>query len=297
MNFKNSIQNHLQMPHDFLKSFLLIGIFCLLSAQLQAQTAGSLDPTFDTDGKVTTDFAAGADLAYAVARQADGKIIAAGTAFFGTYDFGLVRYNTNGSLDTTFDADGKVTTNFGTGADAANAVAVQPDGKIVAAGLVGLGNNVYNFALARYNTDGTLDTTFDTDGKVTTAIGSIDDRIYAIALQPNGKIVVAGFAYTGSSYDFALARYNTDGSLDATFGNGGKVTTPFGTGSDDAYAIALQPDGKIVAAGVATIAGSGFDFALARYNIDGSLDTTFDGDGKVTTAFTTGRDEAFGVVL
>jgi uncharacterized delta-60 repeat protein len=117
-----------------------------------------------------------------------------------------------------------------------------------------------------------------------------------VAIQGDGKIVAAGFA--GSDFDFALARYNTDGSLDTTFGGDGKVTTDFaGSGSrDEAHAVAIQGDGKIVAAGLAVVSGI-FDFALARYNTDGSLDTIFSGDGKVTTDFAGDFDVANGVVI
>ena len=121
-----------------------------------------------------------------------------------------------------------------------------------------------DFALARYNTDGSLDTSFDTDGKVTTDFGAGNTRASAVAVQPDGKIVAAGEAHI-STFDFALARYNADGSLDTTFDTDGKVTTNFSSNSDVAAAVALQPDGKIVAAGSAVPIAGGSDFALARY--------------------------------
>ena len=265
---------------------------------------GSLDTTFDTDGKLTTDFSDSFDAALAVAIQPDGKIVAAGLTFISTndgasYDFALTRYNADGSLDPTFDADGKVTTDFGNDTDQALAVAIQPDGKIVAVGVnftrVNDSAN-YDFALARYNADGSLDTTFDTDGKVTTDFGPSFDVAYAVALQPDGKIVVAGCAPIESSDDFALARYNADGSLDTTFDGDGKVTTNFGPSNDAARAMAIQPDGKIVAAGRAVI-DLDYQFLLARYNADGSLDTTFDTDGKLTTDFGSNNDAANAVAL
>lgn len=204
----------------------------------------------------------------------------------------------DGNLDPTFDADGRVTTPFGFGfsSDGATAVALQPDGKIVAAGIAGVLD--LDFALARYNPNGSLDTTFDTDGKVTTDFGSNNDGIGAIALQPDGRIVAVGTARVGSGLNFALARYNKDGSLDPTFGTNGMVTTDFGFGGDGAKAVALQPDGKILVAGFATpIRGQLEHFALARYNPDGSLDTAFDIDGMVTTAFSSSDDSASAVVL
>ncbi len=144
-------------------------------------------------------------------------------------------------------------------------------------------------ALPAQAAPGDLDLTFGTGGKVTTDFAGDGDLAFAVALQPDGKIVAAG----RSSFDFALARYNADGSLDPTFGTGGKVTTDFGF--DEAFAVALQPDGKIVAAGYAVV-GSSLDFALARYNADGSLDPTFGTDGKVTTDFGN-FDEALAMAL
>jgi uncharacterized delta-60 repeat protein/uncharacterized repeat protein (TIGR01451 family) len=258
---------------------------------------GSLDPAFDTDGKVTTDFDAGLDFGYAVAIQADGKIVTAGYAdVSGTRDFALARYNPDGSLDTAFDTDGKVTTDFAGSADVAWGMAIQGDGKIVVAGLADI-SGTGDFALARYNPDGSLDTAFAGDGRVTTDFDAgSSDLAYAVALQSDGKIVAAGVAVISGTNDFALARYNTDGSLDTTFDGDGLTTTDFGAGLDQASAVAIQGDGKIVAVGRADIAGA-FDFPLARYNPDGSLDTSFDGDGKVTTDFAGDIDLAYGVAI
>ena len=139
--------------------------------------------------------------------------------------------------------DNQLLTDFSGSADYANSVAIQPDGKIVVVGSA----NINNFALARYNNDGSLDTTFAGDGKIIGPDGSLN----SVALQPDGKIVVAGVASNGTNFDFVLARYNSYGSLDTSFGTGGKVLTDF-TGNDDAAnSVAIQPDGKIVVAGSA----------------------------------------------
>ena len=259
-------------------------------------TNGSLDTSFDTDGKVTTPIGTSTDEIYAIAIQPDGKIVVAGRASIGgNYDFALARYNANGSLDTTFDGDGKVTTTISSSnTDEAYSIAIQPDGKIVVGGRARMSN--YDFAVVRYNSNGSLDTTFDTDGKVTTPIGSRNDDVYAMVIQPDGKIVVAGRSRNSSNYDFALARYNANGSLDTSFDTDGKLVTTIGTSTDEAYALVLQSDGKLVAAGRATI-GSTTDFALVRYNSNGSLDTTFDSDGKVTTTIGTTTDEAYALAL
>jgi uncharacterized delta-60 repeat protein/uncharacterized repeat protein (TIGR01451 family) len=192
---------------------------------------------------------------HGIAVQPDGKIVAGGGSSEG---FALARYNTDGSLDTTFDGDGKVTTSIGAGVGSGNSLTLQPDGKIVIAGLSGLSIYFSDFALARYNTDGSLDTTFDGDGKVTTTINSSLSEAHSLVLQPDGKIVAAGAS--GSS--FALARYNSDGSLDPTFDDEGTLTTPIGN-SASAKAVALQVDGKIVASGTGSLGNP--VFATVRY--------------------------------
>jgi uncharacterized delta-60 repeat protein len=224
---------------------------------------GSLDTGFGTGGKVTTNIGTYSDIANAVAIQGDGKIVAAGYSISSNWDFALVRYNSDGSLDTGFGTGGTVTTDIGTSSlDIANAVAIQGDGKIVAAG--GANTGTLDFALARYNSDGSLDAGFGTGGKVTTAIGTGADLANAVAIQGDGKIVAAGKAANGGNDDFALARYNSDGSLDTGFGTGGKVTTAIGTSNDWLQAVAIQGDGKIVVAG-SSYSGSNWDFAVARY--------------------------------
>src|SRR5919197_1255508 len=272
---------------------------CLFSALLipSAQaTPGALDPSFGTGGKVTTAIGSHDDYADALVLQPDGKLVAAGGSSNGPNDhFALARYNPDGSLDTNFKGTGKVTTVVGAD-DWVNALVLQPDGKLVAAGVSYQGSNS-NFALARYNPDGSLDTNFNGTGKVTTSFGgTAEDAVNALTQQPDGELVAAGISGNGSNYDFALARYKPDGSLDTNFDGTGKVTTAFGSGNDLASALAVQPDGKLVAAG-SSDNGSNFDVALARYNADGSLDTSFKGTGKVTTAIGPGDDQANALVL
>ena len=278
---------------------LILGLIITISlSNLQSPVwaaAGELDTTFDTDGKVTTSIGSGDDYVNSVVLQSDGKIVAAGYSYNGSnYDFAIVRYNTDGSLDTTFDTDGKVTTPIASGDDRAYSVVLQSDGKIVAAGYSYNGSD-NDFAIVRYNTDGSLDTSFDTDGKVTTPITRFDVAT-SVVLQSDGKIVAAGYSYNGPDNDFAIVRYNTNGSLDTTFDTDGKVTTPIGSSGDVATSVVLQSDGKIVAAGYSHN-GTDSDFAVVRYNTNGSLDTTFDTDGKVTTPIGSGNEEANSVVL
>jgi uncharacterized delta-60 repeat protein len=209
-----------------------------------------------------------------------------------------------GTLDTSFGG-GKVIVPAGISDDYANAMAVQPDGKIIVAGRAA--EHLGDFAVVRLERDGTLDTTFGpaaSPGKVLTDFAGASETAYAVAVQPDGKIVVAGTStVTGSGQDFALARYNTDGSLDAGFGTSGKLTTAFSADADTAYALLLQADGKIVVGGDSSQGSSttGVDFALARYNTDGTLDTAFgaDGTGKVITSLASfgARDSIYALAL
>jgi uncharacterized delta-60 repeat protein len=214
----------------------------------------------------------------------------------GNYDFAVYRFNPNGTPDTTFSGDGMLNTGFGSGrVDFANDLKIR-SGKIVVAGMTCDSNEENcNFALARYTANGTLDTTFSTDGKLITDFGGGDDRGKALAIQSNGKIVVAGNTVKPAYSIIALARYNPNGSLDTTFSGDGKVTTNFTPGvQDDAWDLVIQPDGRIVVIGSTGYAG-GRDFALVRYLSNGSLDTTFGVGGKLTTDF--GGEDDVGTAL
>lgn len=238
---------------------------------------GSLDPSFDVDGKQTTDFNPDSiSNATAVAIQRDGKIVVAGSVRVGAdgWDSGLARYDADGSLDRSFAGDGTLTTGLG---GSTCAVALQPDGKIVLAGQAGL---------ARYLADGSRDPSFTDDGTLARLVGSV----HTVAIRADGKIVVAGPS--------ALARYLPDGSLDRSFGYDGSVPT----GSLGARAAALQADGRIVVAGTIFVDDDFPDneFALARYTADGALDTAFGSGGIQTTRFDAGwwqDDSATAVAL
>ena len=249
---------------------------------------GSLDNTFAPQtaffGSLNSmDNNYSADHAFAVAIQGDGKIIAAGRTtkcnnfILEEGQFALVRYNINGTLDQTFgpDGNGKVNTDF-SGGVWGYSVVIQNDGKILVAGL-----NSGNFAIARYNIDGTLDGSFDGDGRVVTDFGG-DDVIKSIALQSDNRILVAGYTNVSNKYEFALARYNFNGSLDNTFDGDGKVITGIGNIEDACHSLLIQNDGKILVTGYSIESNGSIDIALARYNSNGTLDNSFDGDGKVT---------------
>jgi uncharacterized delta-60 repeat protein len=204
-----------------------------------------------------------------------------------------------GDFDPTFGVGGKVIAPLGAFNDYGNAVAIDGAGRIVVAGNVQVTSSSSSnsqFALARYNPDGSLDTSFDGVGKLTTAIGTGHDEALGLALQSDGKIIAVGDSFNGSNSDFALIRYLADGSLDPTFGTGGKVVTTFGASSDDyAYSVAIDGLGRIVAGG-GTNAGDS-EFAVARYSASGVLDLTFGTGGKAVTSFGPGGDGASSLTI
>ena len=263
---------------------------------LRFNTDGTLDSSFAEGGIFRYTFGPVDDHLYGIALQPDGKIVAAGKGQLGnTTDtaFVVIRLNPNGTFDQTFGSNGVVTTNFFSSLDQATEVAIQPDGRIIASGWVtqgGVNNGLtYDFAVVRYMPNGSLDPSYGNGGIVFTDFLGRGDLAQASVLQPDGKLVVTGFVTaqaTPAHYDFGVARYNTDGSLDATFGAGGKVVTPIRNDLDElARGIALAPDGKIVVAGELYNPSDGTnqghrDVVVVRYDANGNLDPTFDGDGK-----------------
>ncbi|MFJ7070537.1 calcium-binding protein [Streptomyces sp. NPDC101115] len=223
---------------------------------------GSLDPSLGGDGAVVAGFTPSSPqdaggIARRLTLQPDGKAVSIGYVGSTAFDIGLARYNTNGTLDSTFSGDGMVTADFG-GTEFGNAVAVQPDDKIVAAGSGGSG-----VALLRYNADGSPDAGFGTAGRTSVAFPGDGGSANAMALQTDGKIVVAGLAddpNSAEANDFGVARFTANGTPDTGFAGDGFAVTGFGD-FDEARGVLVQPDGKIVAAGY----GAGFAFALARY--------------------------------
>jgi uncharacterized delta-60 repeat protein len=269
---------------------------------------GTLDASFGNNGRVTTDFPNLAAVISAVLVQPDGKIVVAGGAyplFTFAGDFKVARYNPDGSLDYSFGIGGIVTTIFPGDGSYAFALALQSDGKIIAAGTDFVDFNPgdmsdTDFALARYNPDGSLDTTFGNAGTVTTDFLGAEDDVFSILIQPDGKIVAVGSANSPVDfYDFAAARYLSNGTLDTTFGTGGKMRVDFGNQDMDiASDAALQPDGKIVAAGTTVFDfGVEQDFALTRFNSNGTVDTTFGTGGLLLIDFDSFAQSANAVLI
>ncbi|MFE3794203.1 hypothetical protein KHQ06_37130 [Nocardia tengchongensis] len=203
-----------------------------------------------------------------------------------------------GTLDSGFGAGGKVTTDLGSPADRADAVVVQADGKIVAAGSTQDPAQGDNFAVVRYTPDGKLDSGFGDGGKSVTDFGGKSDVVAAVALQPDGKIVAVGTSHgTATGDNIALARYASDGRLDSGFGTGGRVSSDLGTAADHGNAVAVQSDGKIVVVGSTKDPVQGDNFLVARYAPDGKLDSGFGDGGRAATDFGGKSDVAAAVAL
>jgi uncharacterized delta-60 repeat protein len=314
-----------------------------------ASSAGSLDNSFGAGGIVIAPLGAGSSKTRAIAIQGDGKILAGGYAYDGTNNldssFALARFRPDGSADNSFGTGGRVITPIRIFSDEIYSLAIQPGGKIIAAGYSNRGASgqydPFDLTLVRYNSNGTLDTTFGTGGIVITQMpnggwgvgkaiviersgkivvtglgavvrynsnGSLDTTFGSggivllpqlatntLVIQNETKIIVAGRG--GPTWDdFTLARLDSDGSPDTSFGTNGRVFTVFG-GNAEVYSLDIQKNGKIVAAGGAYTDNTDYDFALTRYHANGSPDNSFGTNGKVVTSFGTDRDIAASVVV
>jgi len=266
---------------------LVIGAITVSSAHA---SAGSLDPSWGGAGYVTTGFGGDFSGALGIAVQPDGKVIAVGGVGTGLNEsFALARYNADGTLDQSFGIGGRVVTDFDGLNSQAIAVALEGN-RIVVAGYAAVDPDfsINDFALARYENDGTLDTSFGLGGKVVTDFAGGEDDVDAVAVKGN-RIVVVGASQGAGGADFALARYNQDGSLDTSFGSGGLVTTDFHGTFDAANDAAFQGN-DIVVAGYSGYGTANADFALAAYRADGTLDSSFGAGGKAETDFGHGSD-------
>jgi uncharacterized delta-60 repeat protein len=298
------------------------------AAARYAMSDGALDGTYGAGGKAEADVphpVQSSEAARGVAVQPDGKVVVVGptnvdsiTQVGGDQQFGVARYNPDGTLDTGFgaggiDGNGRVSTNFallpsGAGTDdSPAAVALQSDGKIVVVGKTDpVSSDLGDFAIARYEADGDLDPTFDGDGIDTTDFGGTfqGDFATAVAIEgtpgdPSFRIVVAGAksGATQAAEDFAIVVYDDSGGHDGTFDGDGQRTTDLGSG-DIARGVAIQPDGAIVAAGSSGDFFPNMNFAVARYLSNGTPDPSFDIDGQVTTDFTgTSYDDGYSLAL
>lgn len=247
---------------------------------------GSLDQTFGDNGRTHSQLQGCVSTEYnELAIQSDQKIVVAGVVLCESArsnDVVLARHNEDGSLDRSFGNDGWVVTDLAGSHDRVGELAILPDGKLLVVGTAHSGEH-NRVALARYNSDGSPDMTFDGDGR---AFAGVDGYQYsngeALALQPDGKLITAGWVSDENPRGFLLARFNGDGTLDTTFGTGGVTVVDFGGAGGSAWSIAIQADGTIIAAGNKN-SPDGPDFALARFDAEGRLDPSFGDAGTVTT--------------
>ena len=267
------------------------------------QGVGELDTAFNAPRGINTynGAANGNDWANAVAIQPDGKIVAVGNSYDesgSTSSVLMMRYMPDGSLDGTFGTNGAVTYRGGRSSDYGGSVAIQADGKLVIAGSRGDGTSS-SILLLRFNADGALDSTFGTSGSVTyKGDKPWNDGYNMVALQADGKIVVAGYSYDDTSSEALLLRYNPDGTLDNSFGTGGTATYGDANNGVAANGVAVQPDGKVVVVGVSyPYGGTTNSLLVLRYNVDGTLDDTFGTNGYSTYRDNNPWDSGFGVAI
>jgi len=279
---------------------LMLGFIAPTGSSAQSPSvqvpAGTLDPTFGNGGKVVTNLGR-TSAAAAVVMQPDGKLVVTGNAAQAIdptadkWKFGLVRYNPDGSLDSSFGDGGTVSTALSDAGSRAADVALQSDGKIVAAGAVFPGQTgTAGFGVVRYNVDGSLDKSFGANGIVIVTVGGREAT--AVAIQRDGKVVVTGVS---DRDQFGTIRLNVDGTEDSAFGTDGAVTTEIGTVGSTAADVAVQADGKIVVVGRKLSGSADSDFAIVRYTSDGRLDASFGNGGIATPAVDSGAANAVAV--
>lgn len=270
---------------------------------LQLNADGTLDNSFGNGGVTYHDIGPREDMAYGLAVQADGKIVLCGsTVDTTTIDYNnvpvLVRFNADGSHDAAFGTNGKATVPVTYAENEFAAVRIQPDGKIVAAGHIANGLLWYSALIARFNSDGTLDNTFGTNGVVNKNVNNVDDEFFDLQLTPDNNIVLTGFSVIQGDLDFRLLvmKYDATGTPVASFGTNGQVV--WGTESMNVGdALYLQADGKLLIAGGAGQSPPGnLDWGLWRLNADGSPDNGFGLNGRIMLDFNNQADEALGVV-
>lgn len=268
-----------------------------------AQQSGSLDLNFGSNGIASIDFPSNFDdRGQCVLVQPDGRILMAGGSYQANgVKFAIARLMTNGTLDNTFGTSGRATAQAGSPPnldDIIYAMALQPDGKIVAAGrtfATGLG---YRAVVLRFNANGTIDNTFGTNGiRVDDIAPGNEDCYYGVAVQADGKIVAGGLAKSSSDFDVVVARYNANGTPDATYGTNGFAILDIGGVDNRGSAMVLQPDGKVVVAGTHGNPAVDSDFLLARFTTTGAPDATFGTGGSVISAFSPSTDWAYGLAL
>ncbi len=275
----------------------LAWISVVATASPASAAPGDLDLSWSGDGRLVANPSPSFDPAFGVAVQEDGKVVVVGVA--GGKIF-VARYLTGGTLDTTFSGDGKVFTDLGPGTDGAVDVAVQDDGKIVVAGGRNLFSGAARFALVRYNANGTLDPTFSGDGRVTADFPGAEEEVREMAIQDDGKIVIAGESRPGQGHVLtAVARYTANGAPDPTFSGDGYRAVDVGVGYEGGQGVAVQPDGRILT--TSGLRGPGatpeWRTVILRFTVNGQLDPSWSGDGRVVRSVVAGYEDLHAIGL
>lgn len=259
-------------------------------------TEGDLDPSFGSNGLVTYDQPGFDEKGSGIAIQPDGKVIMVGsTTVNGTSDVLLVRFETDGSPDSTFGGNGTVVTDIEAMDDYGEKLALQDNLNIVVAATSRLSSGFAMVAM-RFLPDGQLDTDFDGDGLAVAPFSSGSEQARGIAIQTDQKLILAGNTFNGTNFDLALARFSTNGATDNSFDGDGLVETDLAGQHDFLGNVVFQRGGRIIVCGW-TQNGSDYNYALARYLSDGTLDGDFDGDGMTTTDFFGSPDYATALAL
>ncbi len=276
--------------------------FALVRLTVSGALDTSFNPTGTAPGKLLLDVTGRNDTVSSAVLQSDGKLVVLGTSNnAGNLDMSIVRLNADGSLDTSFNPSGakpgSLLLAVGGGADRGTSLALQADGSLVLAGTVDVGSSIItsNFSVVRLSATGTLDTGFNAagaaPGKLVLPFVGTTAKVLVLA---DGKLLLAGS--TGNQ-DFATVRVNADGTLDTSYNSTGQVIVPVGTGSDRCASAALQADGKVVLVGTSVNGINNFDISVVRLNADGSLDTSFNGTGKLIFGTGSGNDSASSIIV
>lgn len=293
-----------------MKNLFTLLFITLVVSNSQSQNCGPFDPTFGTAGKTFSIIATGSGNnpeSENLIIQPDNKILQPISIYSGShYNFGLIRYKSNGLLDSAFGTNGIIITSVGSGDCLARSGAIQADGKIVVAGTAVTPGGSWGFGMIRYKNNGTVDSSFGLYGRVLTAMGSGYDQPSSLTIQPDGKILIVGTSldYTYYAGAIAIARFKDNGSLDSTFGQNGKIITHIGPkidyignlyygryGDENAKAVLVQTDGKIIVTARSYVAAGCYDyyggiycnaaFAMVRLQTDGTIDSSFGINGKI----------------
>ena len=266
---------------------------------------GALDGSFSGDGKQTIAFGSSDDVSFGVAVDSQDNVLVAGYSYQNVptrYDFAVARLTNNGSLDSEFSADGRALTDIGVhGTDdfGYDAVAYQSDGKVIVSGYANQPSTGQDFAVVRYNADGSLDSSFGNGGIVTIDFAFSSDVGRGVTLDSQGRILVSGYSYQGGTtgYDFAVARLSASGALDTSFSGDGKQTINFGSSDDFGWGVAVDSQDNVLVSGHSYQGTTGSDFAVARLTSSAALDGSFSGDGKQTIDFGSLNDYGYGVAV